>query len=142
MSDPSANDITPCPRCGARLEPGQDWCLDCGSAARTRIATTPAWRRPLAVAGAIAALALGALGFAFADLTADNGRISDTPTTVTLPPPGVTTAPAVTTAQPDAAQPTATSPATTPTETTPPATATTAPDSGGAGALPTVPEVP
>lgn len=141
MSDPPENDTTPCPRCGSPLEAEQDWCLSCGSAARTRIATTPAWRRPLVAAAAVAALALAALGFAFADLTADNGRISDTPTTVTLPPPGSTATTAATTA-PESPT-TATAPAIpTTTATTPPATTATEPDAGGVEPLPAVPDVP
>ncbi|MCW3063876.1 MAG: hypothetical protein JWN32_1048, partial [Solirubrobacterales bacterium] len=34
---PRAEPATQCPRCGAELAPGQEWCLECGTAARTRI---------------------------------------------------------------------------------------------------------
>ena len=35
-----------CPRCGRRSRRDQDWCLDCGAAARTRLVPTPNWRLP------------------------------------------------------------------------------------------------
>lgn len=85
----------PCPRCGATVAPDQDWCLDCGAAARTRIATTPRWQTPVAVVFGLLALAIGGLGFAFADLTADAGRLAPAPTTTTpvqLVPPASTPA--------------------------------------------------
>jgi len=46
-----------CPRCGHGLREDQEWCLQCGSAVRTRIATTPAWRLPLALLAGLATLA-------------------------------------------------------------------------------------
>ena len=33
-----------CPRCGAPLVPGQEWCLSCGADTRSQIAGTPRWR--------------------------------------------------------------------------------------------------
>jgi len=114
----------------------QDWCLDCGAAARTRIATTPRWRTPLALVAGVATLALAGLGFAFADLTADAGRLMPAPTTTVAPVvPPVNAAPTV--------GPTATSPApvppasqTNPTLTTPPATTTTSADPTGGSTAP------
>jgi hypothetical protein len=73
-----------CPVCNQALAPAQSWCLECGAAARTRIAPTPRWR-PLALLTALAALlAIIAIGFAIARLA--RGSAS----------PGTTAAPAVT----------------------------------------------
>lgn len=59
-----------CPVCDRALEATQSWCLECGAAARTRIAPTPRWR-PFALIAAIAAvLAIVAIGFALARLAA------------------------------------------------------------------------
>ena len=33
-----------CPLCGAPLNPDQDWCLECGAAATTRILRPPSWK--------------------------------------------------------------------------------------------------
>src|SRR3989442_513836 len=33
-----------CPRCGAAMAPEQDWCLECGAAATTRVLRPPGWR--------------------------------------------------------------------------------------------------
>ena len=35
-----------CPRCSSPIGPEQDWCLECGAPARTRLAPTPNWRLP------------------------------------------------------------------------------------------------
>ena len=35
-----------CPRCSAPIGPEQDWCLECGAPARTRLAPTPNWQLP------------------------------------------------------------------------------------------------
>jgi hypothetical protein len=107
----------PCPRCGATVAGDQAWCLECGLAARTRLARTPNWRAPLVAAGAIGLAAMVALVVAFLVLTGDNAPL---PTTAAP----AATAPAVTTVAP-----------TTPTE--PVATVPTTP-----GTTPTVPVVP
>ena len=46
---PPAPGTVACPRCGASIGPDQDWCLDCGAPARTRLVPTPNWRAPVAV---------------------------------------------------------------------------------------------
>jgi len=82
------DDPARCPRCGATLRAGQDWCLDCGAAARTRIARAAAWRVPLVTALVVIALAGAAAAFAFV-------RVANTdPDVRTLP--GVATTPATT----------------------------------------------
>jgi hypothetical protein len=70
-----------CPVCNSALAPNQSWCLECGAAARTRIAPTPRWR-PIALITAVAALlAIIAIGFAVARLA----RGPATPQTTTAP---------------------------------------------------------
>jgi hypothetical protein len=91
-----------CPRCGADLAPDQDWCLNCGTAARTTIAATPNWRLPLALIGVIAVLCGGALAWAFVELTnndaavkAATAKVTQTTTATTVAPPStVATTPA------------------------------------------------
>jgi len=88
----------PCPRCGAPLEREQEWCLSCGTAARTTIAAPPAWRVPLAVLAVVALLCGAALAWAFVELTNndDDVRAATTApvtTTTTVPPPSTTSAP-------------------------------------------------
>ena len=84
--------LTQCPRCSAPLTPDQDWCLQCGLAARTRLAPTPDWRVPLAAAIVAALLGAGGLAFAFVELTSDDGPV----TTTTTPATTATTAPPTT----------------------------------------------
>ena len=73
-----------CPVCDAALAPDQSWCLECGAAARTRIAPTPRWR-PLALIAALATiLAIVAIGFAVARLV----RGSSGPAVTTVPSSG------------------------------------------------------
>jgi hypothetical protein len=65
-----------CPRCGANVAPEQDWCLECGAPARTRLAPTPNWKAPIAVVAVVILLAGLALAFAFTSLTSDDGNVS------------------------------------------------------------------
>ncbi|MTD47051.1 hypothetical protein GKE82_22865 [Conexibacter sp. W3-3-2] len=94
-----------CPRCAAPVGPEQDWCLNCGAAARTRLAPTPNWRLPIAGLAAVVVVAVLALVVAFAALTdTDDGTVpgvTPTETAASTPPPGAaggapTTTPAVT----------------------------------------------
>jgi hypothetical protein len=57
-----------CPHCDATLVRAQDWCLQCGTAARTRLAPTPNWRAPLAFGILLVAVALAVLTAALATL--------------------------------------------------------------------------
>lgn len=129
-----------CPRCSATIGPEQDWCLECGAPARTRLAPTPNWQLPTTAIGAIILLAGALLAFAFVELTADDGiTAGTTPTAVveTAPPAAVVPPPviaptATTTAPVGPAAPT-TVPGQTPTATTlttPPPATTPAPGSG------------
>jgi hypothetical protein len=108
-----------CPRCGAYVGPEQDWCLECGAPARTRLAPTPNWRAPIAVVAVVVLLAGLALALAFTSLTRDDGNVS-----------AATTAPA----QPNETQTQSSVPAATPTgaasSATPGATASSAAPAG------------
>jgi RNA polymerase subunit RPABC4/transcription elongation factor Spt4 len=80
-----------CPRCGAQVAPDQEWCLNCGAAARTRLVPTPNWRAPLLVLALIATLAGIALAVAFVGLTNDNEPAA--PVSSQAPTAGATAAP-------------------------------------------------
>jgi hypothetical protein len=68
-----ASPSEPCPLCGAPLHVEQDWCLRCGAAARTRLATSPNWRVPLAALAVVITLSLGVLAAALVALAGDGG---------------------------------------------------------------------
>ena len=125
-----------CPRCSSPVGPEQDWCLECGAPARTRLAPTPNWQLPTVAIGTIIAIAGALLAFAFVKLTNDDDvAAGTTPTAVvpTAPPAVITPPPAVTPTTPTAtttapAQPAAPSTAV-PGQTTAPAPgATTTPE--------------
>jgi hypothetical protein len=65
-----------CPLCGAPLHPDQGWCLNCGAAARTRLAASPSWKGLIAALAVVVALALGVLAAALVSLS---GGSSTTP---------------------------------------------------------------
>ncbi|MDP1847271.1 MAG: hypothetical protein Q8K79_05730 [Solirubrobacteraceae bacterium] len=121
-----------CPRCSSPIAPEQDWCLECGAPARTRLAPTPNWQLPTVAIGAIVAIAGALLAFAFVKLTSDDDvPAGTTPTAVvqTAPPAVITPPPAVTPTTPTAST-------TAPAQPAAPSTAvpgqTTAPTPGGA----------
>lgn len=98
-----------CPRCGSYVAPEQDWCLECGAPARTRLAPTPNWRAPIAVVAVVVLLAGLVLATAFTQLTKDDGRVTAVTTapvgpadtvaqnSVPTAPPAAVTNPSVTT---------------------------------------------
>jgi hypothetical protein len=141
-----------CPLCGAPLDPSQEWCLQCGAAARTRLAAPTNWKAPIVAIAVIATLALGVLAAALVKLSGGSSTptalapITRTITTVTPTVPGAiptatTTAPTstgsagatglggavapTTTGAVAPGTPTTISPSTTTTTTAPTATATT-----------------
>jgi hypothetical protein len=132
-----------CPLCGSPLQGEQEWCLRCGAAARTRLASTPNWRAPLVLLGLMIVLGLGVLAAALVSLAGGSGStpattITRTVTTTSITPttPGATTTPTT----PGATVPTtpttpgaSTPGATTPTGATP---GGTAPGSGLTGTTP------
>jgi len=82
-----------CPRCGATVASEQDWCLECGAPARTRLAPTPNWRLPLAALATVVVVAGLALAIAFVALTKDDGKVrSATVTSAPAQPDEQTTA--------------------------------------------------
>ena len=88
-----------CPRCSSPIAPEQDWCLECGAPARTRLAPTPNWQLPTVAIGTIVAIAGALLAFAFVKLTSDDDLPAGTTPTAavqTAPPAIVTPPPAVT----------------------------------------------
>ena len=125
-----------CPRCGAAVPPEQDWCLECGHAARTRVAPAPRWRLPIIVAATVGILALGALGLAFVDLTED----PEGPPPATTPSTAPTTTPAV--PPPPPATTPSTAPTTTPAVPPPPPATTTTPTATAPAAPPPPTEPP
>jgi hypothetical protein len=85
-----------CPRCNTPLRTDQDWCLNCGTGARTAIAATPNWRLPLVTLAVVAVVFLAACAWAFVELTNNDDAVKGatqaqqtTPApTTTEPPPG------------------------------------------------------
>ncbi len=86
-----------CPRCAAAVGPDQEWCLECGAPARTRLVPTPNWRAPVVVLAVIAVLAGIGLAVAFVSLTNDSEPAP--PVNSQAPPPSATNG------QPPAGQP-------------------------------------
>ena len=100
-----------CPLCGAPLRPEQEWCLRCGAAARTRLATSPNWRAPIIAIAVVATLSLGVLAAALVKLAGNSGSPA-TPATTAVAGAASVTSPGTATETP---APSATSPgATTP----------------------------
>ena len=100
-----------CPRCGAGLRPDQEWCLNCGAAARTRVAGPSGWRAPVAIVGAVLAVALAGLVVAFLAVSDDSDeltRIAQQTTAQATPAPAPATPPPAVTPAPT--PPAATSP--------------------------------
>jgi hypothetical protein len=57
-----------CPLCSAPLGPEQDWCLRCGTGARTRLAAPPKWKGLLATFLLVVLVSLGVLAAALVKL--------------------------------------------------------------------------
>jgi len=93
-----------CPRCAAVIGPEQDWCLDCGAPARTRLVPTPNWRAPVAALAVIVLLAGIALAASFVSLTDDSEPAA--PVNSQSTPPSTSTAPATGAAAPTQPAPT------------------------------------
>jgi hypothetical protein len=117
-----------CPRCQSPVAPDQDWCLECGAAARTRLAPTPNWRLPVAALALVALLAGIGLAVAFVALTDDNTKAKTASTAAPVVATEPTAAPPPTTPPTTTTPPTATTPGiTTTTPTTPTTTPATTP---------------
>ncbi len=131
----------PCPSCGAPMEPGQEWCLQCGASAPGALERSP-WRSTGLIVAVIAALALGAAAAAVAALNQQAPAARRVTNIVAAAP--VTTPPASTPAPAPKTTPPATSKAALPTPakqlpklptttSTPPATPTTGSSTTGSG---------
>jgi hypothetical protein len=75
---PSAPDFA-CESCGAAMERGQDWCLECGTAAPGRLGARPGWRAAFTVVGLTTLLLCCAVVAAYAALTSDAERTASAP---------------------------------------------------------------
>lgn len=120
-----------CPRCSATVGPDQDWCLECGAPARTRLAPTPNWQLPTVALAAVMLVAGALFAFAFVKLTSDDNVVTTPAATTTAAPvvaPPVVAPPVV---APPVVPPPVTPPATTGTTGTVPATTGTTPTTTG-----------
>jgi hypothetical protein len=84
-----------CTSCGAVMEPGQDWCLACGTAAGP-LGERPGWRSAMTVLGLTLVLVAGAVAASFAALSDDRPATAPAASTgqvAQVPPPAATTAP-------------------------------------------------
>jgi hypothetical protein len=140
-ADPASAAPAPevCPLCAAPLRPDQEWCLHCGAAARTRLATTSNWKTPIIAVAVVVTLSLGVLAASLVALAGDSGPTTTAVVKITTTAPAAT-APTTTTAAPAPTTPTATTPAaSTPTATTttpaPGATGKTEPGAAGTGVI-------
>jgi hypothetical protein len=68
-----------CGTCGASMKPGQDWCLECGSAAPGRLGARPGWRSAFTVVALTLLLVVGAVVASYAALTTDADRKAAAP---------------------------------------------------------------
>jgi hypothetical protein len=111
-----------CPKCQAPIEPGQDWCLNCGEAQAGRRLALPGKRAAATVLALTTVLVGGAVAASYAALQDDNGVPGQAPTQVAQAQsqPQPAPAPAPSTATP-----------------APPASSTTVPPSTIAPAAPT-----
>jgi hypothetical protein len=78
------------------MAPGQDWCLDCGSAAPGRLGGRPGWRAALTIAALTVMLAGGAVAASYAALSSDQQPTTTAPVVAQTPAP-TTAAPVTTT---------------------------------------------
>jgi hypothetical protein len=95
------------------MEPEQDWCLNCGTAAPGRLGERPGWRAASTIIALALLLVLGAVGASYAALTGDS-QPKQTASTAAPPAAAQVAPPAATTQPPAATQPPATATATTP----------------------------
>jgi hypothetical protein len=113
-----------CETCGAAMSAGQDWCLECGTAAPGRLGARPGWRSAFTVVALTLLLLIGAVLASYAALSNDAQRTAAAPSSGNGAP--ITAgAPAVT--PPAVPTPGATGPGTVAPAVTPPAAGTTAP---------------
>lgn len=126
----TAPEARPCDACGAAMAPGQDWCLECGTAAPGRLGSRPGMRAAATVVSLALALVGGAVAASYAALSDDSQKAANQPAppsadpVAQVPPPGTIQSPAPSDALPPL---------------TPPDGASTTP---GVPTVPTVPTIP
>jgi hypothetical protein len=123
-----------CPNCSAPFSVGQDWCLECGTAAPGRFGRGPGLRSSLGVVGVTLLLVIGAVAAAYAALSSDSRQATQTTASVPAQVPGAPDVAAVAGAPAAAPAPTAPATAGAPTVITPPVGAPTT--------LPATPKLP
>lgn len=85
-----------CSECGSPLQPGQDWCLQCGTGARDSLRSrTPSWRSAAAILSTLVVLIAGAATAAYAALSKSSGKSQVAVTAVAQVAPPVTSTPVV-----------------------------------------------
>ncbi|HEU4977783.1 MAG TPA: hypothetical protein VFT42_02710 [Solirubrobacteraceae bacterium] len=119
-----------CEACGAGLAAGQEWCLECGTAAPAAAAAPPGRRAFATVSSLTVLLLAGAAVASYAAVSGDAGRQAAAPppppaNAIAQAPPAVTPPPAATT--PAAPPPAATTPTKALPKVAPPATPQPAP---------------
>ena len=113
-----------CETCGAAMQRGQDWCLECGTAAPGRLGQKPGWRAASTVVGLSTLLLCCALIATYAALTSDAERTASAPpagsaTPVTAAPDTLAAAPPAGVVTPGATGPGVTAPPAPPVNPTP-----------------------
>jgi hypothetical protein len=94
LTAPASASARACPNCGAALDDGQDWCLQCGAGAPGSLAADgPGWRSAATILAATAVLVLGAAAAAYAVLSKPAPRklAPRVVTTIAQTPPPTTT---------------------------------------------------
>ena len=74
-----------CEACGAGMVRGQDWCLECGTAARGRLGAKAGWRAAFTIVALTLLLVSGAGIAGYAALTSDSERTAAAPRRATAP---------------------------------------------------------
>jgi hypothetical protein len=111
--------VRTCASCGSPMEPDQDWCLNCGTAASGSLGQRPGWRAASTVIALTLVLVLGAIAASYAAITSDDGK----------KPAAAAPAPAAAQQQAQATPPATTPPAaSTPTQSTPTQSTPTTPN--------------
>jgi hypothetical protein len=114
-----------CEVCGTAMARGQDWCLECGTAAPGRLGARPGWRAAFTIVGLTTLLLACAVVAAYAALTSDAERTASAPAAGSADP--ITAAPAPAPAAPAPTPGTVVQPGATGPGTTPPAPANATP---------------
>jgi hypothetical protein len=103
-----------CEVCGAEMQRGQDWCLECGRAAPGRLGARPGWRAAFTVVGVTLLLVCCAVVASYAALTSKAERSASAPSPGSGQPLIAATPPVVQAAPGPPIQPGPTGPGTTP----------------------------